>query len=57
MSSGTELRSPERGSAMYQPDKSIICQKLKKISVTSTANGQTKIREAAVVRKDAVLKR
>ena len=55
MSSGTELHSPERGSPMYQPNKCIICQKSKRCPVTSTANGQAKITEAALIRKDAVL--
>ena len=56
MSSEIELCSPE--SALYQPDKCIICQKkIKKCSVTSTPNGRTKITEAAIVRKDAVLER
>ena len=51
-----ELRSLIRENK-FDPNKCIICQKSKKYSVTSTANGRCTVMEAASIRKDVVLER
>ena len=54
---GTQLCSLGNETTPFQASKRIICQKSKRYSVTSTANGRTKIIEAASIRKDIVLER
>ena len=57
LSLGTQLCSPGNEITPFQASKCIICQKSKRCSVTSTANGLTKIIEAASIRKDIVYHR
>ena len=57
LSLGTQLCSPGNEITPFQESKCIICQNSKRYSVTSAANGRTKIIEAASIRKDIVLER
>ena len=52
---GTQLCSLGKEIMPFEASKCIICQKSKGCSVTSTANGRTKVIEAASIRKDILL--